>query len=115
MRLRRDDLLPAEVEKHFEVNPTVQMRPDPPAKITVISISPAKPTLPIDATVTPPEMRRCSLIELDDGQCRWPLGTVAEVATMFCGGAVEPGRAYCGHHLRRARGKALKLAFFNAA
>ena len=27
MRLRRDDLLPADVEKHFEVNPAVQTRP----------------------------------------------------------------------------------------
>ena len=103
MRLRIDGALPANVEKHFEVNPAVQMRPDP-AKITVTSISPAKPTLPIDATVPPPEMRRCSLIELDDGQCRWPLGTVAEVATMFYGGAVDPGRVYCGHHWRMARG-----------
>ena len=29
MRLRRDDLLPADVEKHFEVNPAVQTRPGP--------------------------------------------------------------------------------------
>ena len=27
MRLRRDDLLPADVEKHFEMNPAVQARP----------------------------------------------------------------------------------------
>jgi hypothetical protein len=103
MRLRSYGALPANVEKHFEVNPAVQMRPDP-AKITVTSISPAKPTLPIDATVPPSEMRHCSLIELDDGQCRWPLGTVAEVATMFCGGAVDPGRVYCRHHWRMACG-----------
>jgi hypothetical protein len=99
MRLRSDDLLPADVEKHFAVNPAVQKRPGR-ALTTVTTITPAKPTPPVDATVPPPEMRRCSLIELDDGQCRWPLGTVAEVATLFCGGAVEPGRAYCGHHWR---------------
>jgi GcrA cell cycle regulator len=104
MRLRRDDLLPTDVEKHFEVNPAVQRRPDHPAKTTVVSITPAKPTIPIDATVPPPEMRRCSLIELEEGQCRWPLGTVAEVATTFCGDAVEPRRAYCGHHWRMACG-----------
>ena len=103
MRRRSYGALPANVEKDFEVNPAVQMRPDP-AKTTVTSISPAKPTLPIDATVPPSEMRRCSLIELDVGQCRWPLGTVAEVATMFCGVAVEPGRACCGHHWRMACG-----------
>jgi hypothetical protein len=102
MRLRRDDLLLAEVEKHFEVNPALQARPGR-AQAT-ITIMPAKPMPLVDVTVPPPEMRRCSLIELDDGQCRWPLGDVHQVATMFCGGAVEPGRAYCGHHWRMACG-----------
>ena len=101
MRLRSDGVLPAELEKHFEVNPAVQTRPVS-AKKPVTSISPAKPTLPIDATVPPPEMRRCSLLELDDGQCRWPLGDVHQVATLFCGGDAVPGRCYCAHHLQRA-------------
>ena len=57
----------------------------------VTSIRPAKPTPPIDATAPPPDMRRCSLLELDDGQCRWPLGDVHQVATLFCGGAAVPG------------------------
>ena len=103
MRLRGDGVLPAEVEKHFEVNPAIQMWPAS-AKTNVTSIRPAKSPPPIDATLPPPEMRRCSLLELDDGQCRWPLGDVHQVATMFCGGAVEPGRAYCGHHWRMACG-----------
>ena len=103
MRLRRDDLLPADVEKDFEVNPAVPKRPGR-AQTAVTSITPAKPTPPVDATVAPPEMRRCSLLELDDGQWRWPLGPVAEVAKLLCGGAVEPGRAYCGHHWRLACG-----------
>ena len=90
MRLRSDDLLPADVEKHFEVNPAVQTRPGR-AQTTVTSIMPAKPTPPVDATVPPPEMRRCSLLELDDGQCRWPLGDVHQVATLFCGGASQVG------------------------
>jgi len=102
MRLRSDGALPANVEKHFKVNPAVQMRPDP-TKITVTSISPAKPTLPIDATVPPPEMRRCSLLELDDGQCRWPVGDWRRVATLFCGGNAVSGSPYCRHHLRMAR------------
>ena len=41
MRLRRDDLLPADVEKHFEVNPAVQTRQGP-ANATETSIRPAK-------------------------------------------------------------------------
>ena len=101
MRLRRDDLLPAGVEKHFEVNPAAQTRP--PAKKMVTSTRPAKPTPPIDATAPPPDMRCCSLVELDDGQCRWPLGDVYQVATQFCGGDAVPGSSYCRHHLRMAR------------
>ena len=100
MRLRRDDLMPGDVEKHFEVNPA-QTRPGC-ALTTVTSITPAKPTPPVDASVPPPKMRCCSLLELDDGQCRWPLGPLAGVATLFCGSAVEPGRAYCGHHWQMA-------------
>jgi GcrA cell cycle regulator len=101
MRLRQDHLLPADVEKRFEVKP-VQMRHGP-AKTTVTSIRPAKRTPPIDAAVPPPDMLRCSLVELDDGQCRWPLGDMHRVATLFCGGAAVPGVSYCGHHLRMAR------------
>jgi hypothetical protein len=100
MRLRNDHLLPADVEKHFEVNPALQTRPGR-AQTTVKSIMPAKPTPPIDATAPPPDMRRCSLLELDDGQCRWPLGTVAELSRR-CSAA--PGRAYGGHHWRMACG-----------
>jgi hypothetical protein len=103
MRLRRDDLLPAEVEKHFEVNPAVKMRLDHHAKATVTSIRPRKSPPRIDATVPRLEMRRCSLVELDDGQCRWPLGDVHQVATLFCGGDAVPGFSYCQHHLRMAR------------
>ena len=41
MRLRSDGVLPADVEKHFEVNPAVQTRPDR-AQTTVTSISAGK-------------------------------------------------------------------------
>jgi hypothetical protein len=101
MRLRHDDLLPAGVEKRFELKP-VQMRPDR-AKTTVTSIRPAKPTPPVDAAVPPPDMRRCALLELGDSQCRWPLGGMHQVAALFCGGAAVPRFPYCGHHLRIAR------------
>ena len=80
MRLRRHDLLPADVEEHFKVNPAVQTRPGP-AKTTETPIRPAKCRRDIDATVPPPEMRRCSLVELDDGQCRSPLGDLHQVVT----------------------------------
>ena len=102
MRLRSDDLLPADVEKHFEVNPAVQTRPGR-AQTTITSIKPAKPTPPVDAAVPSLEKRRCSLRELDDGQCRWPLGNMHRVVTLFCGGDVAAGSPYCLYHSRMAR------------
>jgi GcrA cell cycle regulator len=101
MRLRRRDLWPAVVEKHLEVKP-VQTRPSS-TKTMVTSIMPAKPTPPVDDTVPPREMRRCSLLELDNGECRWPLGDVHQAVAQFCGEAAMPGFPYCGHHLRMAR------------
>ena len=102
MRLRSDGVLPAEVEKHFQVNPAVQAWPCR-AQATVTSTMPAKPTPAVGAPVPPSEMRRCSLLELDNGQCRWPLGEVHQVVAQFCGDAAVPGSPYCGHHLRMAR------------
>jgi GcrA cell cycle regulator len=44
----------------------------------------------------------CSILELDQTRCHWPLGEVYDAATLFCGGAPTPGRSYCPHHLRKA-------------
>jgi GcrA cell cycle regulator len=101
MRLRRGNLLPAGVQKHFEVKPVQTRRGC--TTTTVTSIMPAKPTRPVDASVPPPETRRCSLLELDNGQCRWPLGSIHQVVAQFCGDAAVPGSPYCVHHLRMAR------------
>ena len=101
MRLRRRNVLPPGVQKHFEVKP-VLTRPGR-TTTTVTSIMPAKPTPAVDASVPPSAMRRCSLLELDNGQCRWPLGNVHQVVEQFCGDAAVPGSPYCGHHLRMAR------------
>ena len=101
MRLRSDGVLPAEVEKHFDVSPSIQMW-SAPTKTNVTSVRPGKSPPPTDATGPPPDMRRRSLLELDDGQCRWPLGDVHEVATLFCGGDTAAGLPYCLHHSRMA-------------
>ena len=48
-------------------------------------------------------MQSCSILELDQTRCHWPLGEVNAIATEFCGGATVPGHRYCTHHLRMAR------------
>jgi len=101
MRLRRGNLLPAEVQKNFKVKPGQTRLWH--ATTTVPSITPEKATTALDAPGLPSAMRRCSLLELDNGKCRWPLGDVHQVVEHFCGEAVVPGSPYCGHHLRIAR------------
>jgi hypothetical protein len=91
-----------EDEKHFEVVP---LRPPPRAKPKPMT-KVKKPTAIYNGQAPPLEMQPCVLVELDDARCHWPLGEMHQVAVMFCGGAVEPGRRYCRHHWRRARGPA---------
>ena len=47
----------------------------------------------------------CSILELDQTRCHWPLGDIEAVAVLFCGGVAVPGRCYCAHHLWIARGQ----------
>jgi GcrA cell cycle regulator len=51
------------------------------------------------------EMRPCTLVELDDTRCHWPLGDVEMIAVRYCGAPAALGRRYCGHHWLRAHGK----------
>jgi hypothetical protein len=95
-RLIRDGAL-RDVAKHFQVNPW------PNRARPVHRTMPAKPTPPpVNNTLEP---RPCTLIELDDGRCHWPLGDIEAVAVLFCGGVAVPGRCYCAHHLWIARGQ----------
>ena len=90
-RLRHDGVLPADVDKHFEVNP----RPGRERRdVTVKTNQPTAGAL---------QMEPCALRDLDEGRCHWPLGLLHEVATLFCGGVTEAGRRYCAHHRLRAR------------
>ncbi len=80
-------------------------RPGPPWKALATPVRPMMPAKPTPPPVNTPERRPCSLIELDDGRCHWPLGDIEAVAVPFCGGAAVPGRCYCAHHLWIARGQ----------
>jgi hypothetical protein len=55
---------------------------------------------PVDDSLV---MQPCSILELDQTRCHWPLGTVNDAATLFCGAAPVPGHRYCPHHLRMSR------------
>jgi hypothetical protein len=46
--------------------------------------------------------RACSLLELTEDTCRWPVGDVGEPGFFFCGQPPLKGAPYCGPHCRKA-------------
>lgn len=60
--------------------------------------NPAVAPAPVDSA------RPCSLLDLDRGKCRWPLGEPAGGAGdfVFCGNAAIDGFSYCAGHARMA-------------
>jgi GcrA cell cycle regulator len=49
------------------------------------------------------DSRPVSLVDLEAGMCRWPIG--ADSPYLFCGCQVIPGKSYCGTHVERARSR----------
>jgi len=60
-----------------------------------------KQTTPQEIPEPVPETH-CTLFELTENACRWPLGTPGEADFCFCGGKALEGLPYCGFHSRRA-------------
>jgi GcrA cell cycle regulator len=46
--------------------------------------------------------QRCTLLELSDDKCRWPIGDPGSSEFFFCGGKPVEGVPYCGYHSRVA-------------
>jgi GcrA cell cycle regulator len=57
---------------------------------------PAAIEVPVDST------RRCSLIDLASGRCRWPLSDPGKADFGFCGSDAIAGFSYCAGHARLA-------------
>lgn len=59
---------------------------------------------PVVLAIEEPVSEPCSLLELTDERCRWPVGDIGESDFHFCG-ATKPddGRPYCGSHSLIAR------------
>ena len=61
--------------------------------------------VPFTTTIEAPPVegaQRCSLLELDGGQCRWPLGDPGKADFGFCGDEAIEGISYCAGHARIA-------------
>lgn len=46
--------------------------------------------------------QRCTLLELNDDKCHWPIGDPGQPDFFFCGGKTNTGVPYCGYHSRVA-------------
>jgi GcrA cell cycle regulator len=56
---------------------------------------------PMDATPID-DANRCSLLELAENRCRWPISTPGEDDFCFCGNSAPDGQSYCTGHNRLA-------------
>ncbi|GMP00839.1 GcrA family cell cycle regulator [Bradyrhizobium sp. TM239] len=48
------------------------------------------------------DANRCSLMELAENRCRWPISTPGAEDFCFCGNAAPDGQPYCAGHSRLA-------------
>jgi len=46
--------------------------------------------------------QRCSILELSEDKCHWPIGDPGHADFFFCGGKAIIGLPYCGYHARIA-------------
>jgi len=49
-----------------------------------------------------PMGQRCTLLELSEDKCRWPIGDPGSQEFFFCGGKAADGVPYCAYHSRLA-------------
>ena len=58
--------------------------------------------VPVPEEVLVPDECRCSLAELSDEKCRWPISDPGRRDFGFCGGKAVSGLPYCAAHARIA-------------
>jgi GcrA cell cycle regulator len=74
----------------------VAVKPGP-----VFEIEPELEAIPYDNVI--PIGQRCSLMNLTEDRCHWPIGDPRDAHDFFfCGGRAIPGLPYCGYHTRIA-------------
>lgn len=68
----------------------------PSQRRILMAIRPAAEELPVDSG------QRCSLLELGEGKCRWPISDPGAADFCFCGNQPIDGLPYCAGHARMA-------------
>ncbi len=62
----------------------------------------AGPLPPVVEALSIPQGPGCSLLELGDDKCRWPIGDADTTGILFCGNNPVGGLPYCAGHARLA-------------
>jgi GcrA cell cycle regulator len=83
---------------------TIGMRRSTRAKtqVTILRALWAKPQLAAFATLAVDGAHACSLLELQQWHCRWPMGDPGSKDFGFCGAKPIDGLPYCPRHARMA-------------
>jgi GcrA cell cycle regulator len=64
--------------------------------------APESATEPVAVEFVVPLAQRCTLFQLNDHTCRWPVGDPGTAGFYFCGGEQIEGLPYCAGHCRIA-------------
>ena len=70
------------------------------AAMPVYDMDPEPEPQPIENIV--PIGQRCTILELNEDKCKWPIGDPGQADFFFCGGKTVTGVPYCGYHSRIA-------------
>jgi len=81
---------------------TLGLKPPPRRQYEILAAIYAKPQPAVIPNNPIDEAHRCSLLELGDDRCRWPIGTPGEDSFCFCGNVPFDGLPYCPGHSRMA-------------
>jgi GcrA cell cycle regulator len=97
----------AVIGKLSRLNLTRERDRDPPARKNA-GATPRRQYAMLSAAYAPAEpepiddARRCSLFELSEARCRWPISTPGAADFCFCGNTPLDGLPYCSGHSRLA-------------
>ena len=109
-RLQENGTLPSLIVKQYENQPR-QSRPRPPPRPKIVELKPlnkiVRETAPAPAPARFNGSKPCTLFDLTDARCHWPIGDPKQPDFHFCGAAKipEPSVPYCDHHVRIAYNK----------
>lgn len=90
--------------------PEREARPQRPMSHGNTALAPELDDLPEEAPAPAPATQdnvvpmgtRCTIMNLTESTCRWPMGEPGTESFHFCGGKSKAGMPYCAHHARIA-------------